>query len=332
MASVSFSRPAGAPAATTQRPAVAAPATTQTATPTAATTQQPAPAAAPAPQQGASLAVEDQLAAARKLLAEHAPAPAAPPEHGAGHAAHGSPTQAFDAHAQAAIVEGRQAAAADSQLAASMSGTGDMDGEFGMRDLQLPRLNLVQKSGELPDKFAPGNYVFQKLVALPTPLSMIALHIRKQYQERIPWELRQNQTPRVFNTAAEVAAAGGRLGFKPFEFGDMAHVALLIAYDAILDTNPDAASFHDMAIFEIAGKKWAPAVITVNSSGYTNFVKPLMTARTLQLREGLWFGLWEVSSKKETKGLNTWYVPQLAYRGKLGADDAAIAKSVHDNK
>ena len=65
----------------------------------------------------------------------------------------------------------------------------DLEGEISGRDIKFPRLNLVQKVGELSDSAKPGSLVLAKELVLREPgqfLDVIALKAQKLYQEQLP--------------------------------------------------------------------------------------------------------------------------------------------------
>ncbi len=307
MPSVSFTRPAPAVAA----PAVAAPAGSPTA---------------------------DDIARARALLASVTPAastPVAAVETQVVGKQYNSPTEAFDKEngiparptpvsETTTLVPGTAAAPS---AVTPYTNDGDLEGEFGLGDIRLPRINLVQKSGKLGDDFRPGEITFAKAVILPQPLDFIVLHIRKQYQEKIPWALKDTQQARICDTAVEVANNGGKIGFGNYEYSDLGHLFMLVAAPKGLNEQPDAEQIIDMFMYELTGieGKWAPVVMTCGSSSYSSMVKTILTARQFQLKEGIHFGRWSLKSEKRTKGDNTWYVPVPTFKGKIPEEAAAMA-------
>jgi hypothetical protein len=200
----------------------------------------------------------------------------------------------------------------------------DVQGDIDFSDIKLPRLNLVQRTGDLPDRFEFGAFVLNKECSLGKELRFIALNIKKQYQEKTKF----GTQGRVFNTREEVKADGGVFGFRDGEFSELAHIHLLIQMPEGLEKNPDAASVIDLFIYEIDGKLWAPMVFSVGRSSYTALAKPLLTSRQFQLRDGLWRGGWELISKINKGAKGSWATPNPRFLGKLKEEDAVLTGKI----
>lgn len=218
------------------------------------------------------------------------------------------------------------AATGPTSLATAHVVADDVQGDIDFSDIKLPRLNLVQRTGDLPERFEFGAFVLNKECNLGKELHIIALNIKKQYQEKT--EYGSGTQGRVFNSREEVKAEGGTFGFRDGEFSELAHIHLLVQMPEELEKQEDAASVLDLFIYEIDGKRWAPVVFSVGRSSYTAFAKPLLTSRQFQLRDGLWRGGWELTSKvnKGTKG--SWVTPTPRFLGRLKEADASIAAMV----
>lgn len=202
----------------------------------------------------------------------------------------------------------------------------DVQGDIDFSDIKLPRLNLVQRTGDLPDRFDFGSFVLNKECNLGKELHMIALNIKKQYQEKT--EYGSGTQGRVFNTREEVKADGGTFGFRDGEFSELAHIHLLVQMPEGLEKQPDAASVIDLFIYEIDGKLWAPVVFSVGRSSYTALAKPLLTSRQFQLRDGLWRGGWELTSKINKGAKGSWATPTPRFLGRLKEEDSAITAKI----
>lgn len=193
-----------------------------------------------------------------------------------------------------------------------------VQGEIDAGDIRWPRINLVQKSGDLSDNFAPGSFVFNKEIVLTdgkTPTRIVALSIRKQYQEALPFDPTGPQ-PKVFNTSAEVRNAGGHTVYgEPGYYKEIAHIGVLVmAPDGLTEDQ------KDLFIYEFDGKKYALAMWTVGSSAYTSVAKTLFTAATSHLKSGLHKGMWDLTSFKKADARNSWFVPMIKAAGKTSPE------------
>lgn len=202
-------------------------------------------------------------------------------------------------------------------------GANDMQGEVSMRDIQLPRINIVQKVGDLGNIFPAGGITFLKEVLLTdgkTPIDITVLRVKKQYQEYIPYGT-QGSLPKTFDTLAEVLEAGGQVGAyeEPNRYDDIAHIQ--IAVPAPADASEEIAA---MFPYEHKGTHWAVAMWTVKSSGYTAAAKPIFTARGQQLRDGFSMGHWSLATELKKTAKHSWFAPKLTFAG-MHSDPADAA-------
>ena len=210
-----------------------------------------------------------------------------------------------------------------------LAGAKGMQGEFTARDIQLPRLSLVQKSGDLSEAgIAPGSFVFNKEVALSdgkTAIDMTVLNLKKQYRQKL--EYGDPATPLVFDTQQEVIDNGGTLRYgEPNYFQEVAHLFVALAKPANL-SEQHAAHFYR----EQGGKHYTLAIYTVASTAFTAVGKRIITAGYNQLRDGLWLGKWALTSnlQKNTKG--SWFVPEAKFDGMHDKEAAAFFESMVGN-
>jgi hypothetical protein len=208
------------------------------------------------------------------------------------------------------------------------SGSG-ITGEITMRDIQLPRVNLVQKIGDLADSgLTPGVYMLNKEALLSdgkTPLNITVLRLVKQYKERK--EAGDTSIPNVLNTQQEVIAAGGTTNWALREemplYMEIAHLSLAIE-------KPEGLKEEHAPFFyrQHNGKSYTLAVYTVASSAFSELGKKVITAGFHQLSHGLWNGKWQLKSalKKGPKG--TWFVPDAKFDGMHSPEDAKFFESM----
>lgn len=205
----------------------------------------------------------------------------------------------------------------------------DADGEFTQRDMKYPRFSVVQKSGELSDEFTPGEFVISKefvFGAHDKPVNLIALQIQKRYQEFLPYG--SQQIPRLFSTAAEVAAAGLSL-----EWGAKNRASEILN---ILFWIPQPVEGEGDHVFLIEGPKGRGVVAgyTAARTAYGTVGKTLIQAkRTFCAPEkgGMVAMEWQLSATLEKKDMNSWYLPRLKPVGPTDPELASFLRNLKSN-
>lgn len=222
--------------------------------------------------------------------------------------------------------ESKVAAVAPQTNKVIQGGAKGIEGEITMKDIVLPRINLVQKTGPLVDSgMVPGSFVFDKEVPLSNgkdPLKITVLRLVKQYKQKL--EYGDPATPLVFTTQQEVIDNGGSLRYgEPNYFQEIAHLFLAIA-------KPENISEQYAGHFyrEHNGKQYTNAVYTVASTAFTSVGKKVIKAGYSQLRDGLWLGEWNLNSElqKNTKG--SWFIPEVTFTGMHDKDAAVFFDSM----
>lgn len=207
-------------------------------------------------------------------------------------------------------------------------------GEWTTKDIRLPRLNLVNKSGELANSFIPGCYVISKEHQInnlaegsrekSSPLNVIVATMNKQYQENIAFDDRDTKTAQgPFNTAAEVKNAGGRISRDKGEgcFSEIAHLELFIEQPETLAEDATALFFNTLG-----GKKFARVVWTVSGTAYGAVAVTVASALRGHLAQtGLVGGWWQLSSSLIKGQTNSWWQPAIKTNG---LTDAKLSEEV----
>ena len=196
-------------------------------------------------------------------------------------------------------------------------------GEWTAKDTRLPRLNLVNKSGELANSFVPGTYVINKehqinLLAegsreKSAPLNVIVASMAKQYQENIPFDEREAKPPQVLNSSAEVFAAGGRISreSKELHFSEIAHIELFIEQPATLNEDASALFYNTLG-----GRKFARVIWTVSGTAFGAVAVTVASALRGHLSQtGLAGGWWHLSSSLIKGQKNSWWQPAIRTNG-----------------
>jgi hypothetical protein len=220
-----------------------------------------------------------------------------------------------------AVIEPKPLAVAHNRVSAS-----GISGEITQDDLRVPRVNLVQKSGQLCDNFAPGSFLFEKQIVLAKPgesFVATALKFRKYYQEKIEFGT-SSEMPIKCDTAEEVRALGGSLTFgHPRYFQEVADIMLAVKAPADLDEEA-----RELFAYNDGTDDYGLAIYTIAASAYTSLGKRILTDATFLLKGGLHLGQYEISSELKKNGTNSWYVPVGKFAGKHSAEKAEFFQAL----
>lgn len=211
-------------------------------------------------------------------------------------------------------------------LAMSRGENYGIEGEITSDDLKVPRVNLVQKSGQLCDTFSPGSFLFDKQIVLAkNGSSFIAtpLRFRKYYQEKIEFGT-SNEMPARANTAEEVRALGGSLMYgHPRYFQDVADIMMAVQA-------PEGLDEEALPLFSYSNGQglYGLAIYTVAASAYTSLGKRLLTDAQILLKTGLYRGQYEITSELRKNASNSWYVPVGKFAGKHSEENAEFFRNL----
>lgn len=213
------------------------------------------------------------------------------------------------------------------------------DEDIGFEDIMLPRLNLVYGVGDLSQIYNPGEWVLNgslvihvpanpvKKVAGYPPLNLTVLGFKKrQYVEKKDGGERGN----LFNTTAEVVAAGGTLDYKESESTKKALYHTL-ATALILVQKPDHIPDEEHLVFahECEGKYYSLALWGMKSTMFTHAAKKIFTAKKLgHLKGGYPTFAWNLTTKFETKYEQPTPIPVLTAGSKNTPAFADFVKEV----
>lgn len=200
---------------------------------------------------------------------------------------------------------------------------GTISGDIDTSDIVIPRLNIVQNVGELGELFNAGSIVLNKEVELSngtTPIEVTVLSARKQFVENLDYD--SDEKPAVFNTLEEVKAAGGTIEWvndrKP-SFVPVLHLNVLFKA-------PQGVDYALPLSYE--GASYGLAVWTLRGVAYTRAGKNILTAAKFSLRDGLFNGKWELTTKREKFGKNSVFVPVLRNVGRNSAEFVEFIRSI----
>lgn len=208
----------------------------------------------------------------------------------------------------------------------------DVTGEVQSTDKKIPRLNIGQKSGALGENKGFGNLIINKeflIAPFGQQIHTIVLKIRKQYQERRPYDPSSTTMPRIFNTARDAVAAG----FST-EWGDekcalpIAQILFFIPAPTGVDKDVVEQNFF----YEFGGVHYTAALFTTSPTGYGETAKPIFSALdTPKVKE---FGgtpriiRWNSSVIKRTNAKNSWFLLKMVATGLNNPELVNYTKSV----
>lgn len=208
---------------------------------------------------------------------------------------------------------------------------GFITGDFlpGFRDIILPRINLVQGSGELKDSFAQGAIVFDQKIEIyrmpvidkttgnaktpgtpPVTLTIIGFRPTR-YVEKVAGGGRGI----LVNTEAEVRAAGGTLDYNEWRLkkdSGMKRFEVLAEAFCIIERPEHVANDGTVFTFDVSGKAHALALWSMKGSSYTQCAKRVFfTARKMGCLSKGGYPSWSysLSTRTDSYDNNTYYVP-----------------------
>ncbi len=188
---------------------------------------------------------------------------------------------------------------------------GSVCGDISPEDIVIPRLSLVQGVGDLAELFAPGGIVLDKTLLLSdgtAPLELTVLSARKKYIENLPFDA--DSRPNVFNTLEEVRAAGGTIDWVDDQ--QPSYVPLLQVH--VIFRAPEGSDYAYPLEFE--GQPYGLAIWTMRGVAYNRAGRNILTAASFALRDGLFNGKWQLTTKREKFGRNSIVVPVLRNVGR----------------
>lgn len=198
-------------------------------------------------------------------------------------------------------------------------------GEWTAADIRLPRLNLVNKSGDLSNNFTPGTWVLQKEHQISNVLKdnkekgesikVIGVRMSKQYQENIPYDERESTPTRVFDSATEVRGVNGLVNYKKGVgyFSEIAHIEFFVQEPEGLSEDAEALFFYTFG-----DHKYARVIYTASSTAFSAIAITMAsaTARGGHLATvGLIGGFWDLGSVLTKNLKNSWWSPTLRSAG-----------------
>ena len=200
-----------------------------------------------------------------------------------------------------------------------------IEGEIGNRDIQLPRLNLIQKMSDMVNAgFQPNTFVLNKEIPLGKTLEAVVVRLKKQFTQDLPYGT--DVQPHTCDTIAEVREAGGSIEWgAENKYSEVAHMQLMVkAPDGLTEEQLDSFPY------EVDGSHWAPCMFTAAKTAYKTSAKPVITAAFSTLRQGLHHGLWSVTADLKSNPMGSWSVPQFKLTGRTKKEMAELVEALNN--
>jgi len=164
-----------------------------------------------------------------------------------------------------------------------------------------------------------GALLFNKeIVVAPfgQKINLGVLKIKKQYQERRPYDPNSTTMPKLFNSAREALDAGfaTEWGHNDDRMAlPVANILFFIPAPSTMDKDVVEQNFF----YEFGGQNYAAAVFTTSPTGYNETAKPIFTAcDTPKVREvGLRAVRWKGEVKKVQNSINSWFILKISTDG-----------------
>lgn len=209
-----------------------------------------------------------------------------------------------------------------------------------VEDIIFPRINIVQKVGELSNQQPQGAIMLARsllLFELPIkdnkgsiltpgtpPVEIVVLGFKaKRWQEKIDWG--SDDRALILDSEEAVIRNGGTTSYQEWELKKGEGMRLFVPMvDALLGIrkpdhvdDPEGVNF----CYDVGGQKWALALWTLKGTSYTGAAKVWFTARaTGCLRKGYPSFTWNLSTALKPFGKNFAYVPVLVPKGPSSPD------------
>lgn len=202
------------------------------------------------------------------------------------------------------------------EIAIPQPAGGSVEGNIERSDLLVPSLKMAAKTGELGELFLPGSLVLNAEYALygaradepekkkEDPVWVTVLHAKKSYYERT--EFGSDEVAKTADTMDEMLEQGGTLEWGKNGERPTWNPQLICT---VIIRGDDEAYFP----FEYDGNQYAMARWVISSfTAYAAAAKPILTAAALNLRAGLEYGSWGITTAIKKGKNNSWYVPVLS--------------------
>jgi len=143
-------------------------------------------------------------------------------------------------------------------------------GDYGIDDIEIPRLDVVHNVGDLSSKFTPGELVLMREFVLPQPVRLTVFGHTKYYVQNSEYE--EGTRKQEFDTWEQILSSGGNLlrnkkaGEDNYNFLPAARLYLAIELPPeLVETVP--------GVMETEGRFIARAIWKVQKIAYSQIVR-----------------------------------------------------------
>ena len=172
-------------------------------------------------------------------------------------------------------------------------------------DIEIPRINVVQKTSEIDAPF--GSIVLDKqfVIAEPeTAVVTIPISVIKGWREDIPYD--DDEMPRIAHSQEERDEIAKTSDYPMLEFADI----------TLLFEKPDKTDVGAAYPFPIGDKLYALGRINVAKDAYRQTFKRLATFTLFNPETPPSTRYWDFTSSLISRGKYSWYAPSLTFTDK----------------
>jgi hypothetical protein len=188
--------------------------------------------------------------------------------------------------------------------------------EFSTQDIDIPRLNVIQKMSEIEGPI--GSVVIDQdavLLQAEQKVPVIIIGASKRWKENVPFG--DEYMPKIVSTEEAAKQLASDSEYEVLEF---AEIIMLI---------PQIGDDDDLFPYPIGDANYQIGRITVQKDAYRLTYKRLFTFQTFNPTVSVATRLWNFGTELMSKGKYSWYVPTLSItKGEAPAQAIEFANRV----
>jgi hypothetical protein len=218
---------------------------------------------------------------------------------------------------------------------------------ISMEDVFMPRINIVQKVGDLSNVHVHGSIVLNQTLAVYVPNQtqpdgkggvstilgtppirvVIACFRPMQYVEKV---VGADHRGEMFNTPEEVLAVGGTLDYAEAQSDPNKTLYQKMATALVIIQKPAAVTDLESFPYEWAGGRWAPALWSMKGTAFTHAYKIVATQKQHgPMRGRKWYErAWLLSTQIKKFNQNFAFVPVIKLDVETGPDFLALIQTI----
>jgi hypothetical protein len=197
-------------------------------------------------------------------------------------------------------------------------GVAGVQGEFALDSgPRVPWFKIIQNVGKSSADFPMnhGGLLYHEKTIVPTPATISFFGLRGYYVQNLAFDAARLERPKVFDTVAEIEAAGGNvIPFIKPGMDDLNYIPAALVF-LILEAPDGAKSWAKNLEFAVSfEKKWfLPACYNIRSTQYRTVVPIVRTLGEAAKRDGcpLYHARYHFSTRLSPVGGNFVFVPIL---------------------